>query len=292
MSVAGTGKFNFHDISRLFVFGDSYTATGFNISGTQPSDSNILGNPPFPGWSWPNGGNWLTELVSVYNKTTTFTYNLAYGGATTNKGFIPPYASTVLCLDGQVQTEFLPVYAGNGIQRVWDPKETLFAIWIGVNDVGWSSGWSNMTDPVSRIKTYNIIISYYTSYVQQLYNAGARNFLFLNCPATYLSPSASSNSAFFKVLNQAYNSVLYTQVTALFKKLPYANYAFFDTFALFEQVYFNAQSYGITNLTGYATQVTPNYPYNQSYFWLDALHPNTVVHKVISKTVAEQVFGV
>jgi hypothetical protein len=31
--------------------GDSYTQTGFNVSLTQPSLSNPMGNPPFPGWT-------------------------------------------------------------------------------------------------------------------------------------------------------------------------------------------------------------------------------------------------
>jgi len=37
--------------------GDSYSQTGFSITGTKPSVSNPIGNPAFPGYTSSNGNN-------------------------------------------------------------------------------------------------------------------------------------------------------------------------------------------------------------------------------------------
>lgn len=40
--------------------GDSYSQTGFDVTMTLPSaaEDNILGNPPFPGWTTSGGYNY------------------------------------------------------------------------------------------------------------------------------------------------------------------------------------------------------------------------------------------
>ena len=42
--------------------GDSYSQTGFVINETKPTAGNILGNPPFPGWTTTDGDNVSEEL--------------------------------------------------------------------------------------------------------------------------------------------------------------------------------------------------------------------------------------
>ncbi|KAF8743159.1 PFU (PLAA family ubiquitin binding), partial [Rhizoctonia solani] len=71
----------------FFVFGDSYTTTGYNVS------AGI--NSPTPGWTSSNGPNWVQYLGGTYNVTDTKVYNLAYGGATTDSKLVTPYLPTV-----------------------------------------------------------------------------------------------------------------------------------------------------------------------------------------------------
>src|SRR5690242_18177297 len=85
-------------VKHFFVFGDSYTQTGFNPNSTQPSLSNPFGNPPYPGWTSSNGPNWVGFLTTTYNASKLLTYNLAYGGATVDSALVTPYAPTVLSL--------------------------------------------------------------------------------------------------------------------------------------------------------------------------------------------------
>ncbi|KAG8734871.1 hypothetical protein FRC12_014203 [Ceratobasidium sp. 428] len=71
----------------FFVFGDSYTASGYNVS------AGI--NSPNPGWTSSNGPNWPMYLAGTYNVTNTKLYNLAYGGATIDAKLVTPYEPTV-----------------------------------------------------------------------------------------------------------------------------------------------------------------------------------------------------
>lgn len=115
------------NIRRIFVFGDSYSTTGFNTSGPQPSVSNPLGNPPFPGYVSSNGPNWVDFLTLIYNKTFVKTINLAYGGATVDSALVAPYIPTVLSVKQQVEEEFLPLYARQSKGFEWKGSDTLFA---------------------------------------------------------------------------------------------------------------------------------------------------------------------
>jgi hypothetical protein len=39
--------------------GDSYTTVGYDVHGEHPSESNPLGNPPYPGYTAAEGPNWV-----------------------------------------------------------------------------------------------------------------------------------------------------------------------------------------------------------------------------------------
>lgn len=131
----------FSGLKYAFVFGDSYTQTGFNFTQEPyPQPGNPLGNPPYPGYTSANGPNWIDVLTVKYNQSVLLTYNLAYGGATVDSDLVKPYEDTVLSVKQQVQDEFVPGYTGDSPSAAGAPKwageDTLFAVWIGINDVG------------------------------------------------------------------------------------------------------------------------------------------------------------
>lgn len=169
------------NIEQLFVFGDSYTQTGFDPKSTQPNPSNPIGNPPYPGYTSSNGPNWVDFLTTTYNQSQILTYNLAYGGATVDSALVAPYQPTVISMRNQVQTQFLPVYGSPPASAPWTAESSLFAFWIGINDVGNSWYLNNTT-------LYDAIFSVYSDLLDQIYASGARNFLFLNVPPVNLSP--------------------------------------------------------------------------------------------------------
>ena len=140
-------------ISHMFVFGDSYTTTGFEVNGTQPSAANPFGNPAYPGYTSSNGPNWIDFLATTYNQSFVKTINLAYGGATVDGALIPQYLPTVLSMKQQVNDEYVPTYASHPKSFDWHSNDTLFAIFIGINDVGNAYGWSNSSNVFEKVLT-------------------------------------------------------------------------------------------------------------------------------------------
>lgn len=126
-------------VTYWFPFGDSYTTTGFNPNSTLPSVGNPLGNPSFPGATGGGGENFVGFDTITYNKSTILTYNYAYGGATIDANLVVPYLPTVLSLTDQVN-EFLAGVAKKPATAPWTSTNSLFTVWIGINDIGNSFG--------------------------------------------------------------------------------------------------------------------------------------------------------
>ncbi|KAG8942838.1 hypothetical protein FRC04_003469 [Tulasnella sp. 424] len=171
-----------------FSFGDSYTQTFFNISDTKPSDANVFGNPVYPGYTACGSvTNWIDEMIVSYNESYLYAYNFAYGGATIDANIVAPYTSTVLSMTDQMN-EFLDNVASHPSYAPWTSANSIFSFFIGINDVSgtWYQDWGNWTAFTPTL------MDAYFALVQKAYNAGARNFLFINVPCVERSPYALS----------------------------------------------------------------------------------------------------
>ncbi|EPE08721.1 hypothetical protein F503_04308 [Ophiostoma piceae UAMH 11346] len=291
--------------------GDSYSQTGFNYTQTQPSKSNPLGNPGYPGWTSSNGPNWVGYLTTKYNASSLLTYNFAYGGATVDSDLVAPYKPTVLSVKSQVLDEFVTGYTSNGPSKApqapgapqWHGNDSLFAIWVGINDVG-----NSFSQGAAATATLNRrIFDVYSGLVNTLYTAGARNFVFLTVPPVNRSPLAVSNGKSSQALEKediaAFNALLKTDLASdLQAKNSGANVWVIDTAIPFNAVLdapsVFPQTAGIKNTTGFCeayangTPAQDTYkpecsvPVNQ-YFWLNSLHPTYPIHDVVAEQVAK-----
>lgn len=125
-----------------------------------------------------------------HNASLLYTYNLAYGGATVDADLVKPYADTVLTLKDQVQTLFSNAYAAK-TAPAWTGADSVFAFWIGVNDIG-NSYW-NGADATSALNTK--IVDVYQGLAKELYEAGARNFVWLTTPPVDRTPMLLAENA-------------------------------------------------------------------------------------------------
>jgi hypothetical protein len=125
-------------------------------------------------------------LTYNYNESYVQTYNMAYGGATVDSALVKPYADTVLSLKNQVQDLYLPTYGSAPSFAPWKASDSLFAFFIGINDVG-NSWWLN------NATLYDLIFAQYDSLLEQVYQTGGRNFLFLATPPVNLAPMTLAN---------------------------------------------------------------------------------------------------
>ena len=296
-------------IERMFVFGDSYTTTGFNYTVSQPNATDPFGNPAYPGCTATNGPNWVDFLTTTYNQTLLETVNLAYGGATIDAALVKPYLPTVLSLKQQVQDEFLPIYVGHPAFFEWEAENTLFALFFGINDAG------NAYSEANSSLVLTLDIQEYAALVDQLYQAGARNFLFLNAPPVDRSPltqgqgsnessaEAAANAAKERIYITAYNFNITVMAANLSNTYRDAFAYVFDTNAIFSQVLDDPASHPETapyqNTTAYCPPYengTPSwYTFYENctyavdeYFWLNSLHPTFRMMNVTAQEIASQ----
>jgi phospholipase/lecithinase/hemolysin len=223
--------------------GDSYTTTGFNTSLTQPAPGNPLGNPAYPGWTAANGPNWADFLTVKYNNSLILTYNLAYGGATVDSALVAPYLPTVQSLAQQIENWWFPNYAEQ-TNAAWTSEDSIFAIFIGINDVG-NSWWQ---DRVINKKIFAV----YGGLLEMLYNAGAKNFVLLNVPPVDRSPltlaQTAENQASEKADITAFNSAVADLAKSVKKAHGDVNVFTVDTNKVFTQVLDKPSSYKATAL--------------------------------------------
>ncbi|KAJ4381828.1 hypothetical protein N0V86_003193 [Didymella sp. IMI 355093] len=289
------------NVKNMFIFGDSYTQTGFNITSTQPNPTNPFGNPPYPGYTSSNGPNWIDFLATTYNASFIRAYNLAYGGATVDSALVTPYAPTVLSLVDQVHAEFLPRYGAHPKDVPWTSKDSLFAFFIGINDVG-NSWWLNNST------LYDTIFTRYAGLLDDVYKTGARNFLFLSVPPVNLAPlTLSKDDGGYAVETEGkvildWNKRLGAMTKAFKKRHAEVQVFVHDTYKVFDDVIKNPKAYTQTsaykNVTGYCAAYengTPTwytkdpscqYAVNE-YLWLNSLHPTFPMHNATAASVAK-----
>ncbi|KAJ3826099.1 hypothetical protein F5880DRAFT_1457675, partial [Lentinula raphanica] len=261
-----------------FSFGDSYTQTGFLTNLTLPTPGNPLGNPTYPGYTATGGANWLDFDTTTYNNSLVLTYNYAYGGATIDSGLVAPFEPTVLSVTDQVN-EFLGT-AGSPSEPVettaWTSENSLFSIWIGINDLGNSYYLSdNRTSfdttllnaefalvqklPISNPRTAIMISNRLFDYS----DVGARNFLFLNVPPTDRSPLMLAQSTEAQEMLKANILDFNSQLAEFIDEFKASNSGvttfLWDANAAFTTILDDPTAYGFIDAVSYGTDV--------GYFW-------------------------
>jgi hypothetical protein len=94
----------------------------------------------------------------------------------------------VLSLKNQIQDQYIPAYGTpSNASTPWTASDSLHAFFIGINDIGNSWWLENATT------LYDQIFSVYGGLLDQIYDTGARNFLFLSVPPVNLAPLTLGN---------------------------------------------------------------------------------------------------
>ncbi|KAK9781225.1 hypothetical protein SCAR479_05046 [Seiridium cardinale] len=266
--------------TRYFItFGDSYSQTGFDINGTHPSAANPLGNPALPGYTASGGLDWVGYMVTEYNASLLLSYNLAYGGATTDAGLVAPYATTVLSFVDQVN-EFSASLASKPDWAPWTSENALIGVWLGVNDVGNTFWLSNMTDVIDAVVTR------YFDLLQITYDAGARNFVLLSVPPTNETPlmlanDASSEAELVNTI-QTYNDLLASKLATFESDNSGVTGWIVNTSVPFYKAINNPTAYGAPNATCYNSD-------GVSCLWFNDYHPGIAIQGLVAEAVAETV---
>lgn len=250
------------------------------------------------------------------------TYNMGVGGATIDASIVPGTPNAV-SMKSQIENQYLPIYASRPSFAPWAAGNTLFAFFIGINDIGKSRSFPDAEAAGDIEKEW----TEYSALIDKMYTSGARNFLFLNVPPIDRSPEIRGEGeaavAKEKARIETWNKRLSAFVTNFSKTRREFTAFVVDTNAVFSRVLDSPDSYpqtaGLKNLTdycyGYAeyapsithtkqnlltigsgTEARNTYmptcasPVNE-YFWLNALHPTFPVHNATASQIAKDLGG-
>jgi phospholipase/lecithinase/hemolysin len=167
---------------------------------------------------------------------------------------VATYATTVLSLKDQVEKEFIPGYTGSAAKAKWTGDNSIFAIWIGVNDIG-NSYYKDGTDELNTK-----IFAVYSGLVDKIYAAGGRNFVLLNVPPLDRTPLIVPQGDWAVTTSKAdvaaWNQKL-VDFAASLKTKNNTNVWVYDSNKSFGEVIDNPASHvetaGLKNTTGYCT---------------------------------------
>jgi phospholipase/lecithinase/hemolysin len=295
--------------------GDSYTQTGFNATiYPVPSPSNPMGNPEWPGWTSCNGPNWIDLLTVTHNASLLLTYNMAVGGATVGQDLVPPWLLTIPPLTQQVRNIFLPAFVSEPRAAPsapnWKGDDSLFLIWIGINDVALYGNWLSQHRKEHLLQDIMIV---YSAVLWTLVKAGARNIVLLNVPPLERAPLNTSRGK--KQTDRQKEDVLafntgVERIAANLKK-EFANEGvnawILDTYELFGNVMDDPTVYEETRVYKNVTWYCEPYQYGtygdrfahddgceyavNEYLWLNALHPTYPVHNATARLLSESLAG-
>ncbi len=175
------------------------------------------------------------------------------------------------------QTQEMLAYAQPTLSRIVDASKTLVAFWIGINDIGDSSGLH-----VDFPTYYNELIStMFDQSVTPIYKAGYKNFLFINLPpldrAPYnlVKPALNPNTT---MINW-WDEILEQHREAFHDANKDTNTLLFDANSFLNSILDNAGNYGFKNITSFCPAYNQPLPVEQygclpldEYFWYDSGH--------------------
>lgn len=245
-----------------------------------------------------NGPNWIEYLATAHNQSNIRVVNLSNGGATVDTALVAPFTDSVLSLKQQVEDDYLPHYSNTTEKIPWDRSNTLFVFWMGLNDVA-------RTEPKSTL--YTEIFEVYSSLLERVYKSGARNILLMNAPPVDKAPEIVQQGPAL-VLSRAagvadFNKRLSSMAAKLTKAHKDAKVFLFDSgfskimsdpcsFPQTCSIKFNettCEAYlgGKPDWALNTTSLNCGVPID-GYFWLNALHPTTIVHNATAQYIADQ----
>ncbi|BGO95957.1 hypothetical protein NBRC10512_005459 [Rhodotorula toruloides] len=291
-----------NDIDTVFVFGDSYSETGFDPSKgfdplAQPAKTTSAG----PSWPMYFANNTISP--ALFNRTFSF----ARGGATTSPDRVyPTYPniSTGSQVDSWEGWFVNATTEGKKARPVWDGRKTLFVVSFGLNDLVIAMR-SKTPLPTILEPTFAELMNQ----TSRLYKSGARQFLFQLIPAFQHSPEAQHS---FPDVNNAAalvgtNVKLWNERVKVFagqvaSTLKGSEVGVWDAYGFWEELLAHPQAYGFRNSTDYCPSYAPlKWKRGQSldyykkdcgiplrdYIWMDRAHPTFTVHKLIADSLVK-----
>ncbi|KAH9854242.1 SGNH hydrolase-type esterase domain-containing protein [Lenzites betulinus] len=252
----------FNGLRYLVIFGDSYSDVGFAYikDNIYPSDDAPLGME-FPGVTWAELGtpNWVGHLITEYSPyAKLLVYDFAVGG------------DNVRGVRNQIHLRFLPHMGEKPEWAPWSAENSLFVTWVGINDCARldMDGLPAALDSLFEEQ-------------EQLYNVGARNFLFIDVPPIHRSPVGAIShrrNPNSHLPYETWNNLLRVRVASFAERHLDVTTLFFSSWDTFTRVLDDPVGHGFR----------PDHVSKaEGDIWADQLHPSSRMHDWIAHDVAK-----
>ncbi|KAI1343248.1 carbohydrate esterase family 16 protein [Xylariaceae sp. FL0016] len=330
--VAGRSFHVPEEIKNLVVFGDSYTDEGrlsyfINNNGTAPPAGYEIPASNFTasgGYTWPH---FASQILGAK------TYNYAVSGAVCSNELISRYLESIdapfpSVIDYEIPAFQADLKASVGNTTLFEGRDaanTVYALWIGTNDLGVNAF---LTDSQLRGSTISDFLDCIWSVFDGIYSTGGRRFVILNEAPLNVSPlyAAPENGGVgdnqYWTNKTAYNMTeieqkmleYTTNVNTMFaygvpfqllvqQRWPEADFTIFDVHKLLLDVHVSPSRYldAPANVTGFYHQCgDPNSEYSDcidssdslgSFLWYDELHPSSKTDEIIGSEFVKLLSG-
>ena len=241
------------DFKLIVAFGDSFTDNGYVDGHGFDRDT--------------NGLVWVEYLANFINCPKVD--NRAWGGARTDNGHF-------LGFDWSGFNWQVDKY-----ELTTDPEQTLFTVWIGVNDY-----WDTKDNPSNSVKNIK-------TGLEKLIATGGKHFVVFNNFDLTLSLGYGPNTEYHalvpmvKQLTKRFNAELYDMLydknAGLEQLHPEITFYFVDIYTFMNDLVtrnqFNQKPW----------KGTYQFPDPKAYLWYDEWHPMTSCHKLIGELVLEKI---
>ncbi|KAI8339562.1 GDSL lipase/esterase [Chlamydoabsidia padenii] len=266
-----SSSFDLEGITRLFSFGDSYTTEYLDLpTMTYPNHDNV---------SSTNGANWVYYFTQEEDLTN---WDLAYNSAPIENTLVNQN-SNVIDLNQQITQLFPKYFLQNNTH--YSKDETLYSIWVGINDVGLLLTNTNKTSSL------DVLMRRYRQLISFLYNHEARNIILINVPPIDRSPKWAATEETASTMHRLvkdYNQKLLKMARSLSKK-KHLRLFFIDAWSIFTRMMDHPHQYGFKNVTGYCPDWRHPDQHGclpiKDYFWINDLHATSKVHYHFAKAV-------
>ncbi|RYP10791.1 hypothetical protein DL764_000413 [Monosporascus ibericus] len=310
-------RFQWDEIKYLVAFGDSYTFVQgtagypkysfigsylpgeFGFSPEKLLSNKIVQNFTGTANAGPNWVEVLTGCGTEPGETSPLAcdvqlWDFAFAGADVSEEFLPLHHDYTVPLVNQTQ-QYL-TWAEPVVGRRMDKSKALVAIWIGINDINDSSDFTGALLP----KFYNTLINaVFKQSVKPMYEAGYKNFLFINLPP--LDRTAANVRKERPLPNKTmigwWNKALERHRRAFQARNRAAETLVYDANSFLNGVLDDPEPYGIKNTTSFCpSYAEPEVLVNPAkygcqpldeYFWYNSGHMGTQAHKAIAADLVE-----
>ncbi|ORY92216.1 GDSL-like Lipase/Acylhydrolase-domain-containing protein [Syncephalastrum racemosum] len=239
----------------LVVFGDSYSDVG-NLQ------------------RLTNGPLWSEDLAVGWNASL---YSFAFDGAVCDNALFSDNSTYVPSIRDQVEAYY-------NQQLDLDPEETIYAFWIGINDIERSF---QLQDPSTSLKNTVACLSQQLKNVRKVF--GSNRFIVINAPPLDRMPyfAGTDNEQSRADATNTLNTLLSREVTKLNKHHHALELDLVDVYAMLNDMVEKPDEFGFKDAThaywdacqGRCTDAV------DSYVWWDEIHLTGGAHRAVANSI-------